>query len=743
MEMDTPERTHVVSSSTAISKVEESPVFNFLNNLSPIKPAKPVHLTQTFSSLTFASPPAIFTSPHISSDRESRFLGRCQTVNISEQKSPSKNVDKPSTNEGAESELQDNLDKGKSIASTPVEQPTGHTEFANEVPHTFMYDFGSPDCGPIRKVGLRRCQNIDHPQQEDPKNNQTEQRCDWESLVSDAADLLIFSSPNDAEAFRGIIQKSPGLERGLGTSLSNLPQNNITDSQKMQHSFQLDSGEQADAEVTLESLEIKKAREDLGCDDLASMGIHPSGGLEDEATPFGLFADGKSLSNLQHGMRRRCLDFEMVGVHCRKKFPSICSSSHSKDNNTSKNLQLKSLNNKRGGESSRFILPGIGLHLNSLASGNSDCSAEMVEIFPSESQAALLTGQELLPTHMISTTSEKGADESGDIVVEDNSLALVLVDPEELNPDSPRKKRRKVEPGEEAEACKRCNCKKSKCLKLYCECFAAGVYCIEPCACQDCFNKPIHEDTVLATRKQIESRNPLAFAPKVIRGSDSNTENRDESMKTPASARHKRGCNCKKSSCLKKYCECYQGGVGCSINCRCEGCKNAFGTKDGSVLLVADSEAGEELAEKHDVISLKPENLRAEEQAHPSVLPNTPSGLSRPTEQMAFPTSKCKPSQSSFLAKLGNSTEKIGKSKLIVLAPPTKFEKPPQQLEGEDEMPQVLRGTTSGMSQKTASPNGKRVSPPHGELSSTPSLRSGRRLILQSIPSFPSLTPQH
>ena len=59
------------------------------------------------------------------------------------------------------------------------------------------------------------------------------------------------------------------------------------------------------------------------------------------------------------------------------------------------------------------------------------------------------------------------------------------------------------------------------CAISYCECFAAGVYCIEPCSCQDCFNKPIHEDTVLATRKQIESRNPLAFAPKVIKSSDS------------------------------------------------------------------------------------------------------------------------------------------------------------------------------------------------------------------------------
>ncbi|KAK4793688.1 hypothetical protein SAY86_024123 [Trapa natans] len=713
--MDTPERTQIASSSTPASKFEDSPVFNYINNLSPIKPVKSSHVTQTFSSLTFSSIPSIFTSPQASSLKESKFLKRYQNLDISKLQSLSGDAEGMSKDERtqaeAEAELQENFEAGISITPDSIEQLCDQTEFAIELPLTLKYDCGSPDCDTNQEIGFQRSDGTDQPQGDANLGvKQTGQGCDWEGpVVSDTPDLLIFSSPNDAEAFRGIIQNSPGLAVGLGVSSpSGFFQNSTANLQ--QHFFEVGLGEQPEMGGSSQSLELRNAQEDLGSDGLESIGIYSTDGLENGLAAHEPSAEMKTLSYLQRGMRRRCLDFETVGGHKRKVLSDSSSLSHSENKITSKNLQHATSDNKQRSRSSR-------------------------------------ADQELLPHPMVSSAHEKEHDEGGNIPVEDTSQTLVQLNPEELNPNSPRKKRRKVEHDVEAGACRRCNCKKSKCLKLYCECFAAGVYCIEPCACHDCFNKPTHEDTVFATRKLIESRNPLAFAPKVIRSSD-NAEIGDESMKTPASARHKRGCNCKKSSCLKKYCECYQGRVGCSINCRCEGCKNAFGTKDG-----LECEADEEETEKsenreHDVTAPKTENPRIEEQVPPAVLPSTPSGLSRPLVTPAIPLSKIKPPRASFMRTIGSSivlkgSQKVGKAEYI-LHPRPKFENPPQPNNAEDEMPQILRvSLTPNEDIKMGSPNRKRVSPPHREIGSSSSLRSGRRLILQSIPSFPSLTPRH
>ncbi|TYI39989.1 hypothetical protein ES332_A02G133200v1 [Gossypium tomentosum] len=179
-----------------------------------------------------------------------------------------------------------------------------------------------------------------------------------------------------------------------------------------------------------------------------------------------------------------------------------------------------------------------------------------------------LFAEESVGFHMTPNTKRKFSSEDGD----GNDM---------FDQQSPIKKRKKLSNSTDGDGCKRCNCKKTKCLKLYCDCFAAGIYCAEPCSCQGCFNRPEYEETVLATRKQIESRNPLAFAPKIVQPvTEFPLSNREDgNRKTPSSARHKRGCNCKRSMCLKKYCECYQANVGCSIGCRCEGCKNVYGKK--------------------------------------------------------------------------------------------------------------------------------------------------------------------
>jgi hypothetical protein len=62
-----------------------------------------------------------------------------------------------------------------------------------------------------------------------------------------------------------------------------------------------------------------------------------------------------------------------------------------------------------------------------------------------------------------------------------------------------------------------CTCKKSKCLKLYCQCFAASALCdADICKCESCKNEVSREKDIKRARSNVLYRNPRAFEGKFI-----------------------------------------------------------------------------------------------------------------------------------------------------------------------------------------------------------------------------------
>jgi len=143
-----------------------------------------------------------------------------------------------------------------------------------------------------------------------------------------------------------------------------------------------------------------------------------------------------------------------------------------------------------------------------------------------------------------------------------------------------------------------CNCKRNKCLKLYCRCFAAvsvglpfslpsslpclsranlnflaylhqpkAVMCTpKGCGCNDCHNVTAHSKNRETAMKYVLSRYPGAF----VANRPTRTEKRARMLQS-ADGQH---CGCKKSKCLKKYCDCFYTNSLCTEECDCRNCEN-------------------------------------------------------------------------------------------------------------------------------------------------------------------------
>ncbi|XP_075495971.1 protein tesmin/TSO1-like CXC 2 isoform X2 [Primulina tabacum] len=633
MEMDSPEssKTSAIVNDAETVPAQESPIFSYISNLSPIQPFNAPSTIQGFPGLS--SPPLVFTSPQLKPNSQQTSLKRTKFLEAStgklcgQDEGGKKNITVDDVSSNIESRMSTSLvactEKSTDSNGTPndqIESPTEHPDqFLAEILNIDSVDLNNPSNSAIKKS------EWNHQSADNVAGKEFSVKPEYKYGTTIHEEIVVAAPPS------------------------------ITRPTEEVHALE------ASADVNAAETDIKH-EEDILAEQCLKTGFEPS--VNHTLTNLD---QGDSMNEVFHhrGIRKRCLQFEdaMLKLTSRptqiplddEKPESLCLEIPPTPINQKPAGTIQAVLHPRSSLNSTLNVPkrtSFGLHLNSLFNSVQSASGATIKVksvsrgnfsiwernsepeMNSVAESVTADADDIsIDIHVPMVVSSSSSSSSNNIKCSNNSLVLDSIEDKsipgikrkfntvndgaaaELNKSNPKKKRKIISESSDGDGCKRCNCKKSKCLKLYCDCFAAGIYCAEPCACQGCLNRPEHVDTVLETRQQIETRNPLAFAPKVVQhiieppGSNCGLEE-DTMHFTPSSARHKRGCNCKKSMCLKKYCECYQANVGCSDGCRCEGCKNVFGQK-GEFGTTKDVLSDEENNEIQDASLVNDSNMLA------------------------------------------------------------------------------------------------------------------------------------
>ncbi|KAJ6883740.1 hypothetical protein NC652_030861 [Populus alba x Populus x berolinensis] len=194
---------------------KDSPVFNYINNLSPIELVKSIHTVQAFNLPSFASPLSVFTSPQLSSQRDTRSFTRRDRFSEPSKPELLQSKDENSTSEGnseaakstglsvEQSECFIPGNSGKGVITKP---PSEHLELAIDERKALKYG-----CSSSGKMKMN--QDV----------------IGW-LLISDVADILTLEPSFDEESAEEPKMVDPGTISFISNVLQ-VPQDNNNDSE--------------------------------------------------------------------------------------------------------------------------------------------------------------------------------------------------------------------------------------------------------------------------------------------------------------------------------------------------------------------------------------------------------------------------------------------------------------------------------------------------------------------------------